>query len=138
MTETLVPTAADLVATAGDSISPERARLIEEAYEFARDAHDGQNRATGEPYIVHPINGDTYPKVDPKPGKISSAYVTFSFSTTCASNGQVEWGVDGDIHGEAKFYDQYSTQYVYKLPPGTHVFWVRSTCGENKVQFKVG
>ncbi len=56
MTETLVPTAADLVAAAGDSISPERARLIEEAYEFAHEAHDGQNRATGDPYIVHPID----------------------------------------------------------------------------------
>ena len=56
MTETLVPTAADLVAAAGDSISPERARLIEEAYEFAHEAHDGQRRATGDPYIVHPID----------------------------------------------------------------------------------
>jgi GTP pyrophosphokinase len=51
-----VPTAADLVAAAGDSISPERARLIEEAYEFAHQAHEGQNRATGDPYIVHPID----------------------------------------------------------------------------------
>src|SRR3970040_1027861 len=51
-----VPTAADLVAAAGDSISPERARLIEEAYEFAHQAHEGQNRATGAPYIVHPID----------------------------------------------------------------------------------
>jgi GTP pyrophosphokinase len=56
MTETLVPTAADLVAAAGDSISPERARLIEEAYDFAHQAHEGQNRATGDPYIVHPID----------------------------------------------------------------------------------
>jgi GTP pyrophosphokinase len=56
MTETLVPTAADLVAAAGDSISPERARLIEDAYEFAHEAHEGQNRKTGEPYIVHPID----------------------------------------------------------------------------------
>ncbi|HEU0074573.1 MAG TPA: bifunctional (p)ppGpp synthetase/guanosine-3',5'-bis(diphosphate) 3'-pyrophosphohydrolase [Dehalococcoidia bacterium] len=56
MTETLVPTAADLVAAAGDSISPERARLIEDAYEFAHEAHEGQNRATGDPYIVHPID----------------------------------------------------------------------------------
>jgi GTP diphosphokinase / guanosine-3',5'-bis(diphosphate) 3'-diphosphatase len=56
MTETLVPTAADLVAHAGDTISPERARLIEEAYEFAYEAHEGQSRKTGEPYIVHPID----------------------------------------------------------------------------------
>ncbi len=56
MTETLVPSAADLIATAGDSISPERALLIEQAYEFAHEAHSGQNRATGDPYIVHPID----------------------------------------------------------------------------------
>jgi GTP diphosphokinase / guanosine-3',5'-bis(diphosphate) 3'-diphosphatase len=56
MTETLVPTAADLVAHAGESISPERARLIEEAYDFAHQAHEGQSRKTGEPYIVHPID----------------------------------------------------------------------------------
>ena len=56
MTETLVPSAADLISRAGDSISPERARLIEEAYAFAENAHDGQSRKTGEPYIVHPID----------------------------------------------------------------------------------
>jgi GTP pyrophosphokinase len=56
MTETLVPTAADLVSRAGDSISPERARLIEEAYTFAEHAHEGQSRKTGEPYFVHPID----------------------------------------------------------------------------------
>jgi GTP pyrophosphokinase len=56
MTETLVPSAADLVSRAGDSISPERARLIEEAYSFAEHAHEGQSRKTGEPYIVHPID----------------------------------------------------------------------------------
>ncbi|HWC28516.1 MAG TPA: bifunctional (p)ppGpp synthetase/guanosine-3',5'-bis(diphosphate) 3'-pyrophosphohydrolase, partial [Dehalococcoidia bacterium] len=56
MTETMVPTAADLVSRAGDSISAERARLIEEAYAFAEGAHEGQSRKTGEPYIVHPID----------------------------------------------------------------------------------
>ncbi|HLG11966.1 MAG TPA: HD domain-containing protein, partial [Dehalococcoidia bacterium] len=56
MTETLVPSAADLVSRAGDSISAERARLIEEAYAFAENAHEGQSRKTGEPYIVHPID----------------------------------------------------------------------------------
>src|SRR5919106_112669 len=56
MTETLMASAAEIIANAGDSISPERARLIEEAYEFAADAHDGQIRKTGDPYMVHPVD----------------------------------------------------------------------------------
>ncbi|MFC1613327.1 RelA/SpoT family protein [Patescibacteria group bacterium] len=30
--------------------------LIKKAYKFAKKAHDGQKRATGEPYIIHPFN----------------------------------------------------------------------------------
>ena len=29
--------------------------LITKAYETARDAHEGQNRYSGDPYIVHPL-----------------------------------------------------------------------------------
>jgi GTP pyrophosphokinase len=29
--------------------------LIRKAYEFAKEAHEGQKRATGEPYIIHPL-----------------------------------------------------------------------------------
>jgi GTP pyrophosphokinase len=49
-------TAAELVSRAGDNVSPERARLIEEAYAFAMAAHEGQLRDSGDPYIVHPID----------------------------------------------------------------------------------
>ena len=31
-------------------------KLIAEAFEFAQKAHDGQKRASGEEYIVHPLN----------------------------------------------------------------------------------
>jgi len=51
-----IPSAAELISRAGDTVSPERARLIEEAYRFAAQAHEGQNRKTGDPYIVHPID----------------------------------------------------------------------------------
>ncbi|MCB9063409.1 MAG: bifunctional (p)ppGpp synthetase/guanosine-3',5'-bis(diphosphate) 3'-pyrophosphohydrolase [Halobacteriovoraceae bacterium] len=31
-------------------------QLFEKAYEFARVAHDGQMRSSGEPYFIHPLN----------------------------------------------------------------------------------
>lgn len=89
--------------------------------------------------IVYPINGETYPKVDPKPADpISSVYQPFSFSVTC-SGGQheVEWGIDGQTVGQAYYYDEFSAQFVMKIPGGRHVFWVRTNCGENKVEFIV-
>jgi GTP pyrophosphokinase len=51
-----IPTAAEIVARAGDVISPERARLIEDAYAFAEACHAGQMRDSGDPYIVHPVD----------------------------------------------------------------------------------
>lgn len=87
--------------------------------------------------IVYPINGETYPKVDPMGGH-KSAYVTFSFSTTCSGGSHdVKWGLDDDTLGGARFYDQFSAQFVWKLPEGTHVFWVQSDCGEDRVEFRV-
>lgn len=29
--------------------------LVKDAYIFARDAHQGQKRASGEEYIIHPV-----------------------------------------------------------------------------------
>ena len=90
--------------------------------------------------IVYPINGASYPVMDPAPAKINSAYFTSSFSVTCAGGGHnVKWGFDSAAPlGNANFYDQTSIQFVYKLPAGTHVFWVKSDCGENRVKFKIG
>lgn len=36
-------------------LSPEEIGAVEEAYEFSRQAHEGQYRKSGEPYISHPL-----------------------------------------------------------------------------------
>tara|TARA_R110001583_G_scaffold7720_8_gene37912 strand:+ start:10097 stop:12223 length:2127 start_codon:yes stop_codon:yes gene_type:complete len=36
-------------------LSPEQCKFIERAYEYAYVAHDGIKRASGEPYITHPV-----------------------------------------------------------------------------------
>ncbi len=93
--------------------------------------------------IVYPVESATYPISDPTPNKPKSAYVTFSFSLTLGGElATVTWGVDRTKLGEAKFYDQYSTQQVWKLRGGIHRFWVRAKRGgeslSDAVTFAVG
>lgn len=88
--------------------------------------------------IVYPINGETLPKTDPA-CKIKSAYFAASFSVTCGGGpGTVSWGFDKSTLGKASFYDEFSSQFVWKLPTGAHTFWVESTCGKNAVKFNIG
>ena len=46
---------ADLVAAHAGRAKPGDDELLEAAYEVASEAHEGQVRATGDPYIVHPL-----------------------------------------------------------------------------------
>lgn len=90
--------------------------------------------------IVYPINGATYPITDPAPGALKSAYFTSSFSVTCAGGAhKVQWGFDNlKPVGSSSFYDQTSIQFVHKLPGGSHLFWVKADCAENRVKFNLG
>ncbi len=45
-----------LMTSTYQKIDKEGAKIINEAYELAKDAHDGQRRKSGEPYIFHPIS----------------------------------------------------------------------------------
>ncbi|MFQ6371986.1 bifunctional GTP diphosphokinase/guanosine-3',5'-bis pyrophosphate 3'-pyrophosphohydrolase [Shewanella sp. YIC-542] len=36
-------------------LEPEQVELLKQAYQVARDAHEGQMRTSGEPYITHPV-----------------------------------------------------------------------------------
>jgi len=44
-----------LIEKAQGYLPPERIALVEEAYNFASEAHEGQVRKSGDPYIEHPL-----------------------------------------------------------------------------------
>ena len=44
-----------LTGKAGEYLPPEKMALIEDAYNFAKKAHQGQVRKSGEPYLEHPL-----------------------------------------------------------------------------------
>ncbi len=45
----------ELLARAGEYLSPDQVERIRDAAEFGADAHQGQKRLSGEPYIAHPL-----------------------------------------------------------------------------------
>ena len=47
--------AAQLLGAAKAYLKPEDLPLIRQAFDFSRDAHEGQIRKSGEPYITHPL-----------------------------------------------------------------------------------
>ena len=44
-----------LKESASSYLEPEQVELLKQAYQVARDAHEGQMRTSGEPYITHPV-----------------------------------------------------------------------------------
>ncbi|HTE85411.1 MAG TPA: bifunctional (p)ppGpp synthetase/guanosine-3',5'-bis(diphosphate) 3'-pyrophosphohydrolase, partial [Dehalococcoidia bacterium] len=46
----------DVLAKAGEYLPADRLSLIEDAYRFAAEAHSGQRRDSGDPYIQHPLH----------------------------------------------------------------------------------
>ena len=83
--------------------------------------------------IHYPVKGDIYPKVflylKEKPQKkifpIDFAYIPFGFSVTCKGDHRVSWRIDKYRLGNEKFYDMFD------------LFWVKSDCGKNRVEFYV-
>ncbi len=49
-------TAEDILSKARGYLPLDKLSLIEDAFDFAFHAHDGQKRLSGEPYVEHPIN----------------------------------------------------------------------------------
>jgi len=50
-----VPQIDGLIEQVESYLDPEKVRLIERAFYAAKEAHEGQFRRSGEPYIIHPI-----------------------------------------------------------------------------------
>ncbi|MEI6859618.1 MAG: bifunctional GTP diphosphokinase/guanosine-3',5'-bis pyrophosphate 3'-pyrophosphohydrolase [Shewanella sp.] len=44
-----------LKESASSYLEPDQVTLLKQAYQVARDAHEGQMRTSGEPYITHPV-----------------------------------------------------------------------------------
>jgi hypothetical protein len=114
-------------------------KLIALSFALALIALAGAVQAQAPVNIVYPIDGGSYPITNPAPGVLSSAYFTSSFSVTCQGGPRaVKWGFDATTVGSASFYDQFSAQFVHKLPGGWHTFWVSSDCGDSRVRFYIG
>lgn len=47
--------AQDVINMASEYMSPEHVAFVQKACEYATEAHEGQFRKSGEPYIIHPI-----------------------------------------------------------------------------------
>jgi len=45
----------ELTDKAGMYLPPEKVALVEDAYNYASEAHEGQMRKSGDPYIEHPL-----------------------------------------------------------------------------------
>ena len=45
----------EIIALAKKYLPEEQIKIIRQAYEFAKVAHEGQFRKSGEPYILHPV-----------------------------------------------------------------------------------
>ncbi|MGI6116423.1 HD domain-containing protein, partial [Luoshenia tenuis] len=46
----------DFIARIEKIYPPEQVETLKQVYAFAQDAHKDQRRASGEPYIVHPLS----------------------------------------------------------------------------------
>ncbi|WP_426415594.1 bifunctional GTP diphosphokinase/guanosine-3',5'-bis pyrophosphate 3'-pyrophosphohydrolase [Aestuariirhabdus sp. LZHN29] len=50
-----MPTIDDLAQSLSTYLKPDQINLVRRAYYYAEQAHDGQRRRSGEPYVTHPL-----------------------------------------------------------------------------------
>ena len=55
MAKNTVMTVEDVFASVSSYMNEEHVQFVKDAYEVAEQAHEGQTRSSGEPYITHPV-----------------------------------------------------------------------------------
>jgi guanosine-3',5'-bis(diphosphate) 3'-pyrophosphohydrolase len=55
MSKEEIMTGPGVIKVVSSYMGPEHVAFVEKAYEYAKKAHEGQVRQSGEPYIIHPI-----------------------------------------------------------------------------------
>jgi GTP pyrophosphokinase len=56
----LVPLVEDIKQKASEYLPKDQIKQIDKAFQFAKKAHQGQKRLSGEPYIVHPVRATQF------------------------------------------------------------------------------
>lgn len=74
--------------------------LVEKAYDFAKNAHEGQKRASGEPYFIHPCAvADILMDLGLDAPTIAAAFLHDVIEDTSVSEGDISNAFGGEVLG---------------------------------------
>ncbi|BDR60551.1 RelA/SpoT family protein [Lactobacillus xylocopicola] len=79
-------------------MSAEQIAFVEKAYDFAKEAHQGQKRASGQPYIVHPTQvAGTLAKLSLDPDTIAAGFLHDTVEDTPVTNADIKANFGKDV-----------------------------------------
>lgn len=87
-----------VINTCKEYMNNEQLAFVEEAYEFAANAHSGQQRASGQPYIVHPIQvAGTLANLGLDPDTIAAGFLHDTVEDTPVTNDELKEKFGEDV-----------------------------------------
>ena len=78
-------------------MNDEQVAFVEKAYEYAENAHSGQKRASGQPYIIHPTKvAGTFATLGLDPDTVAAGFLHDTVEDTPTTNDDIknEFGED--------------------------------------------
>lgn len=91
MAEVKILTATDVHDLVADYMNEEHVAIVDQAFEFASLLHQGQQRKSGEPYIIHPIQvAGILAELHMDPDTVISGYLHDVVEDTKATLGDIE------------------------------------------------